>query len=1003
MSSTACQLFTTPDWPSGFETVILPWLRKVAATPGNEPGVVAAIVPTRGDAYFLKSMALEAKLDLFGVHSMTPTETREFLRQGLEVSETIAARAQLRLLLSAAAEAVGEGTRDEETKKAAAAVASAPDYLLRAMELLGSGGWTFQQAGPAILRPIAEEFDRLQNNCDLLSTSVLDATLRQKAAGAAPLFRSLLIAGFDGAHWPWWPLLEAAARSACEISVLLREPQDSAADLDMIWIGTWEQAFGASQSVAAEPVAPIENYEFFVGGDTREQAGAIAQKALQFLADPECDRLGILLPGPGALARQVAEILADLNLPHFDGIGHVTPGPFESAEWPAWLRHQESPRLPTLLRLLEVSPGVAALFGGLPIAVIADQLRRTNTDILFDDLEVITAWLQKHSHSRHADVLANGLQQLSPLPDRTLPSQFLSATTTAFTKLGWNLHVGEMIRAADGWIDRIDVPISRQAWLRWLGDALQSSRSNRAAAGNHPYSRTHLLSYSGAGAQAWTHLIVAGLNEAEWPPPFEESGWIGEQEIEALNRNVRHLNERAKRTGRQGEGHEAVKSGHALSLGPAQRRALAERDFFGTIAATTHAVAAMVSLTNEASPERSLNPSDLFNRLYHRATGRIISHDGLVAIRAQTAAWVESAGLWPSPRVEHSAVSQTRVAYDARRLAGAPFGEYEFALRKPVAEIRLSATNWENALKQPSLIWMKSLLGVSAAEIEADASFWNLAVGQWTHRWLGTMATVRGGFAPRGEHATATARVMKSALDFRHDVEGLLRASGRPQPDWWTSVWQQAARIARLLSERLAEEVEHTHLATEWSFGPTAIPLDDDRQLHLRGRMDVILAKALREDGTFPTDVWIIDYKTGGKSSLAPKEKLEGSVRRAAVAARLRKGDGLQLALYALAAYHFGATSIGVSLLTPDLSLPAPQLTLDDLSRTAQEQLWSGLHRMQESGVFGMRGLLRDEFSFGVPHPLATLGIDPELLTEKWACTHPGLAAGGEDLEDSDE
>ncbi|MEO8351886.1 MAG: PD-(D/E)XK nuclease family protein, partial [Chthoniobacteraceae bacterium] len=929
--------------------------------------------------------------------------TREFLRQGLEVPETTASRAQMRLLLSAAASVVAERTRDEEIKKAATAVASAPDHLLRAMELLGSGGWNFPQAGPAALRPIAEEFDRLLIRCGFNSASILDATLRRKAAATVPLFRALLITGFDGAHWPWWRLLEAAARSASDLSVLLREPQDAAGDLDMIWIGTWEQEFGASQSIATQPVTPIEKHEFFIGADTREQARAVAQKALQFLADPHCDRLGILLPGPGALARQVAEILAEFALPHFDGIAHVTPGPFESAERPAWLGYQLSPRLPALLRLLEVSPGVAALFGGLPAAVIADQLRRAQTDILLDDLEVITAWLRQHSPSRHAEVLANGLAQLSPLPDQNVPSQFLAATTAAFTRLGWNPHAGEMMRAADDWIDRFDVPVSRQAWLRWLEDTLESNRSNRAATGNHPYSRTHLLSYSGAGAQAWTHLIVAGLNEAQWPPPVEESGWIGEREIEELNRNVRHLNARATRTGRQGEGHEAVKPGHALCLGPAQRRALAERDFFSAVAATTHAVAAMAGLTNEATPERSLNPSDFFNRLHHHATGRIISHDGLSAIRRQTADWLESANLWPSPQVERAAVSQTRIAYDARRKAGTPFGEYEFALREPAREIRLSATDWEHALAQPSLIWMKSLLGVRNAETEIDSTIWKLAIGQWTHRWLGTMSTARGGFAPRGEHAAANARVMKSALDFRRDFESLLRASGRPQPDWWTSVWQQAARMANLLADRLAEAGDHTHLATEWSFGSTAIALDDDRRLHLRGRMDLILANALAEGGAFPTKVWIIDYKTGGKSSLAPKEKLEGVARRAALAARLRKGDGLQLALYALAAHHFGATTIGVSLLTPELELTAPQLTLEDLAPAAQEQLWSGLHRMQESGVFGMRGPLRDEFSFGNPHPLATLAIDPGLLAEKWERTHPGLAGVEEDLEGSDE
>jgi hypothetical protein len=47
---------------------------------------------------------------------------------------------------------------------------------------------------------------------------------------------------------------------------------------------------------------------------------------------------------------------------------------------------------------------------------------------------------------------------------------------------------------------------------------------------------------------------------------------------------------------------------------------------------------------------------------------------------------------------------------------------------------------------------------------------------------------------------------------------------------------------------------------------------------------------------------------------------------------------------------------------------------------------------MQERGVFGMLGGLRDEFAFRGDYPLATLAIDPEVLEEKWALTHPNFA-----------
>jgi hypothetical protein len=52
---------------------------------------------------------------------------------------------------------------------------------------------------------------------------------------------------------------------------------------------------------------------------------------------------------------------------------------------------------------------------------------------------------------------------------------------------------------------------------------------------------------------------------------------------------------------------------------------------------------------------------------------------------------------------------------------------------------------------------------------------------------------------------------------------------------------------------------------------------------------------------------------------------------------------------------------------------------------------------MQETGVFGMLGPIHTDYGFAYDYPLATLGIDEELLKQKWAITHPALAL---DLED---
>jgi hypothetical protein len=75
------------------------------------------------------------------VHFLTPLEVRDRLRHAFGRFSPLPLREHLRLFLAAAAE--------RELSPAAAAVAAAPDHLLKAIDLLGAGGWSFREAGPA--------------------------------------------------------------------------------------------------------------------------------------------------------------------------------------------------------------------------------------------------------------------------------------------------------------------------------------------------------------------------------------------------------------------------------------------------------------------------------------------------------------------------------------------------------------------------------------------------------------------------------------------------------------------------------------------------------------------------------------------------------------------------------------------------------------------------------------------------------------------------------------
>ena len=99
----------------------------------------------------------------------------------------------------------------------------------------------------------------------------------------------------------------------------------------------------------------------------------------------------------------------------------------------------------------------------------------------------------------------------------------------------------------------------------------------------------------------------------------------------------------------------------------------------------------------------------------------------------------EGPATFQSAPVADAEIDQTRIAYEVRRKAEVPFGEYEFALREPIdREITLRATEWDKVVKTPALIWLKKYLGVENQE--PDLNQWNAATGTWVHDWLAQFA-----------------------------------------------------------------------------------------------------------------------------------------------------------------------------------------------------------------------------------------------------------------------
>ena len=392
-----------------WENVLLPWLESVARSPFTS-APSAVVTPSRSLAYLLRSKLLAQGISILGLRFLSPAQLRESL---LPSSRNVPLREHLRLLLAMAAERLA-ASEDELIAKS---IARDPDHFLRSIDQLYAAGWTREKLDEPVLREVAQSFEKIAHDCGFEFVHEADRAALAAAAKSSPLFNGLLVTGFNGAHWPLWPLLRAAVTASTQATVILNDPRDEARDLDETWVGTWEETFGAAQpidetergsislledlrrlpetksEIAARAAHPVEAIHFLVGRDTSEQAKAIVALTAKFLHDPKCERIGILFPRAGALARIVAKFLESARIAHNDGLAHLGPSAFDDDAWRAWLELQQNPRLNVLLKFLRATS--ARIFERISIPEVEDLLRRAYGDVLIDRIVLHLHYLRR--------------------------------------------------------------------------------------------------------------------------------------------------------------------------------------------------------------------------------------------------------------------------------------------------------------------------------------------------------------------------------------------------------------------------------------------------------------------------------------------------------------------------------------------------------------------------------------------------------------------------------
>jgi hypothetical protein len=987
-------LLVAPSVEEAWDDAIAPWFERVVPGAWMHPLPSLVVVPTRGHVNDLKARLIAKGFSHLGLQFVTPASLRALLAR--DDAAPPAMPEHLRLLLAIAANEMEDRPNQSEAL-AAKAVSRAPALLLRALDRLETAGWKFEELALPSFAPLVQRFNKLLKKCGFVLPVETDRRRLQKAARGERKFSHVFITGFDGANWGDWFLLRAVVELAENATIVLEEPRQNFSDVDLCWIGSWEEICGEAQRSQTTTIAlgdslfsememrggagTAKRFDFLIGTNFSEQAEAITRQCVRYLADEKCTRLGLIFPGGGALPRLVANSLERLEIPHNDGLAHIVPGIFESAEWQAWIELQRAPRLNSFLRFLNALPDPAVVSPKINRQVFEKILRDSYKEVLLDDLELLHEFCATRVDDKFQSA-AEALRALPFLPPRATLAQFLEQTHAALAHLKWKQHALELANVAHDWSQRVDGKFPRAFFLRWLEETAATSESARSAAGDHPYARVQLLTVARAQDQEWSHLIFAGWNEGAWPPPAGAE-FARPEEIRAFNRNVQQLNKRAARQGSQGEGHSSVRENHSLYLGPGEQRAIALRQFDALLESASEGVTLAASLLQEDAPERFWNPSESFTELYLKTRGKPLTQTTLKNLRRATA-------LLPKPAGVTTDVQQTLIAFKTRRDPCKPAGEYDFALRpndsyRPVPT--LSVSDLERMVSSPAIIWMKRYLGVEAPEDVANP--WAAATGKWVHHWLANIIEARDGriFSPFPSPKEIDNRIRLAADKRCAELRHLCDSLGKVVPDWWNSGWLNARYLARHLGAKIGDAKGCKWMATELSVGREGtVKIADGVQLELHGQIDLVLAQ--NDSASFAGQkIWIVDYKTGSTRELKASDLHDNLV----------KGTTLQLGLYALAMRERGAAEVSVSIISLVVKNVAPQLSLADL--TPHMDVFAELAEMQCTGVFGLKGDIRPAFGYSAHYPFATLQIDNDVLEDKWALTHPALVLEKEEWE----
>src|SRR5690349_14176502 len=240
-------LHLATSFDEAWDYVLLPWFDQVLPGAWQRELPSLLVVPTRGQADDIKARLIANGRSHLGLQFVTPSSLRGLLERQ---EATFTPQPELlRLLLAIAASELETGPNESEAL-AAKAIARAPALILRALDHLETAGWKFEELGLPSFVPVVHRFSALLKKCGFALRGECDRSRLHQHTHGRREFSHVLIGGFDGAHWAEWFVLRTAVELAKNATIILEEPRGKLSDVDLCWIGSWEEVCGEAQRVS---------------------------------------------------------------------------------------------------------------------------------------------------------------------------------------------------------------------------------------------------------------------------------------------------------------------------------------------------------------------------------------------------------------------------------------------------------------------------------------------------------------------------------------------------------------------------------------------------------------------------------------------------------------------------------------------------------------------------------------------------------------------------------